>query len=91
MLFQESKKYLHVLPKYDVIIVYTKAEKKKGINTTIKMKKIKLPIKKNQVVGTLIIKSNKKVINKIPLKAKESIHKLSFIKIIINNLKSLVY
>ncbi|MBQ3469271.1 MAG: D-alanyl-D-alanine carboxypeptidase [Bacilli bacterium] len=86
-----SKKYLHVLPKYDVIIVYTKAEKKKGINTTIKMKKIKLPIKKNQVVGTLIIKSNKKVINKIPLKAKENIHKLSFIKIIINNLKSLVY
>ena len=86
-----SKKYLKVIPKYDVIVVYTKAEKEKGISTNIKMKKIKLPIKKGQTVGTLFIKNNKKVINKIPLKAKESIHKLSFIKVITNNLKSLVH
>ena len=86
-----SSKYLDLYPKYDVSFVTTKNDSDKNIKTIIKINKIKLPIKINDVVGEVLVKNNNSTINKVPIITDKNINKLSFFDIFISNLKSLVY
>ena len=86
-----NKKYLKISPIRDVIFIYQKQDNIKNIKYSIKIKDIKLPIKRESIIGNVIIKKKNKVIDKVPLKANNSIRKLTFMEVFFNNLKSLVY
>ncbi len=73
----------------DVFILQKKGEKKEKISSEIKLNNIKLPVKKGEVIGKLLIK-NSSINQEVNLISDENMSKISFFKLWSNILFSML-
>ena len=81
---------IEVVPVKDVNVLYKKIEGEITPTYDIKLKDVKLPIKKGDVVGTLYVQNNDDIINEIDLTVKEDIDKCNLLELYIKNLKNIL-
>lgn len=79
-----------IVPKDDATILSKKTEKIGKISYKINLKKLKAPIKKGDIVGTLNIKQNNQIINTINITVKEDIKKANFIELYFRYLSDMI-
>ena len=82
-----TKEKIKVTVDEDVVVLKKKTELSKKYNIESKFKNIKLPIKKGEVIGKLLVKDNNKIIKEVDLVANENIKKLGYFKTILYILK----
>ena len=70
-----DKQILDIVAKEDAVILLDKDEENKKLNYELKLDNIKLPLKKNTVVGKLYLKEQNKIVSTIELTVKEDIKK----------------
>ena len=85
-----EKEVIEIITKDDAKVLKKRTDENKKLNYELKLDSIKLPIKKGDKVGILILKEGNKVVNKIDLTVKENINKASILTIYKRLLKSLV-
>ncbi len=81
---------IEVVPVKDVNVLYKKIEGEITPTYDIKLKDVKLPIKKGDVVGTLYVQNNDDIINEIDLTVKKDIDKCNLLELYIKNLKNIL-
>lgn len=86
---KSSKVNNDVIVKNDISILNKKSSKKRNITYKVKIDKKKLPIKKNEKVGTIEVKENGKVIYKDNVYSKNLIKKANLLEVLIRNLKDI--
>ncbi len=74
----------------DVLILQKKGEEKKEYLSEVKLKDLKLPIKKGEVIGELLIKEQNNVVKKVSLVSNHDIHKKNFLDLYFHILKSML-
>ena len=79
-----------IVPTENVSIVKSKQDKLGKITYELKLKNLKAPIKKGDIVGTLIVKENNKKVKEISVTVKESIKESSLFKLYLKNIKDLI-
>lgn len=82
--------YNDVIVLNDINVLNKKTGKKRNVTYTIKLDKLNLPIKKNQKVGTIILKENNKIILKDNVYSKNKIKKANIFEVYIRNIKALI-
>lgn len=86
---KSTKKEIKIYPKNDITILKDKNQNNEKYKTKIKLEKIKLPIQKNKVVGKIEVYQNKTKIKEENLIVKEKVEKLTYLKLLIENLKNI--
>ena len=86
---KSTKKEIKIYPKNDITILKDKNQNNEKYKTKIKLEKIKLPIQKNKIVGKIEVYQNKKKIKEEKLIVKEKVEKLTYLKLLIENLKNI--
>ena len=81
---------IEIVPVKDVNVLYKKIEGEITPTYDIKLKDVKLPIKKGDVVGTLYVQNNDDIINEIDLTVKKDIDKCNLLELYIKNLKNIL-
>lgn len=89
-LIKAKNEIIEIVTKKEVGILLEKSEEKKGINFEINLDKLKLPIKKGKIIGTLKLKDGNKVINEVELTVKEDVEKANIIELYKRNLKKIL-
>ena len=74
----------------DITIMIKKGESKKDYKSIVKLNDIKLPIKKGEVIGKLLIKDNNSILKEVILKSNEDMQKQGFFSLLINTVKSML-
>ena len=74
----------------DVTILQKKGEDKKEYNSEVKLNDIKLPVKKGEVIGKLLIKDDMNTIKQVNLVSSSDMEKKSFFNTWFNLLKSVL-
>ena len=87
---KSENEVIEIITKDDAKVLKKKTEENKNLNYELKLDTIKLPIKKGDKVGVLVLKDGDKIVNKVDLTVKENINKASILKIYQRLLKSLV-
>ncbi len=72
----------------DIVVLQKKNETIKEYNSDVKLFDIKLPIKKGDVIGNLLIKDNRKVIKKVNIISNNDMKKQNFFHLWFNLIKS---
>ena len=90
MIDRGNKKSVDVTLAKDVTVLSKKSDTEKKYTEQLKIDEIKLPIKKNQQVGTIDIYDGSNKIGSYPLVASEDVKKKSFWKVFTDNLKDIV-
>lgn len=80
---------ISLVPKKDISVLLKKNEASGDYQYETKLNEFKLPIKKGDVVGKLLIKQNDEVVREEELTTKEDIKKIGFLPLWGNFLKSL--
>lgn len=78
---KSKNKYVELIPMNDVTVLQSKIGEKKIATYEIKFNKIKAPIKKGDVVGTLIIKENETETRSVNITVKEDVKKANFFEL----------
>ncbi len=65
----------------DITIIHNKTNNKKEYKSEVKLDNIKLPIKRGDNIGKLLIKDNNEVIKEVELKSNKDIKKRSFLNL----------
>ena len=73
----------------DISIIRKKGDIKKDYKSEVKLNNLKLPIKKGEVIGKLLIKDNNVVIKEIDLQSNQNMLKRGFLNLWGNILKSM--
>ena len=73
----------------DITIMNSKNDKGKEYKSEVKLDNIKLPIKKGEVIGELVVKDDNNIVKRVPLKSNSDMKKRSFINLWGNLLKSI--
>ncbi len=81
---------INLIAEKDAIILQKKTEEEMEYKTEIKLNNIEYPIKKGEKIGTIYIKENNKIINKVSLVAEKDIKKVNIIKLYFTNLKNIL-
>ena len=81
---------IKIVPSEDVNILYKKIEGEITPTYEIQVNKIKLPIKKGDVVGTLYVKNENKTINEIDLTVLEDADKCNLFELYFKYLKNII-
>lgn len=84
-----TKNQIKIYPQKDIAILNDKGINKSKYKTKVTLNKIKLPLNKNEIVGKIKVYENKKVIKEEKLIVKEKIEKLTYLKLLIENLKNI--
>ena len=79
-----------IVPSQDVNILYKKIDGEITPTYEIDIKEIKAPTKKGDVVGTLYVKNNDQIINKIDLTVLEDIEKCNLFELYWKHLKNII-
>jgi len=84
-----KKEIIEIVPKKDVTMLL---EKKESITPTydIKINKLKLPVKKGDIVGKLIVKDNLNVIEEVDLTVNKDINKANILELYLRYLKDIL-
>ena len=85
---EKANKLLEITLKENATVLENKNDNKE-YKERIKTFNIKLPIKKNQIVGSLDIYDGSKLIKTYDLVSRDDVNKISYFKVIINSLKSI--
>ncbi len=85
-----NQKTLKLYPLEDIGILKKKGEEKQEYQYQIQLDNFKLPIKKNQKLGTIQVKFNQKTVKKVDLVSKKDVLPLSFMKLFTKVLKKMV-
>lgn len=80
---------IDILVDEDITIIRNKGEDKKEYISEVKLDNLSLPIKKNDIIGKLLIKDNNEIVKEIVLKSNQDMEKRSFFDLWGNTLKSL--
>ena len=80
---------IDILVDEDITIIRKKGEDKKEYISEVKLDNLSLPIKKNDIIGKLLIKDNNEIVKEIVLKSNQDMEKRSFFDLWGNTLKSL--
>ena len=81
---------IKIVPKEDVNLLYKKIDGEITPTYKIKIKEIKLPVKKGDIVGKLYVKNNKKIINEIDLTVLKDVDKCNIFELYLKNLKNII-
>ena len=74
----------------DITVMVKKGENKKNYKSIVKLNDLKLPIKKGEVIGKLLIKDNNDILREITLKSNKDMQKQSFFNLMWNTVKSML-
>lgn len=85
-----NKDKIKVYSKDDITILGKKSDVSLNYDIELKMNDVKLPLKKNSVVGKITVKSGNKNIKEIDAIVKEDISKISFINLFGKTLKDIL-
>lgn len=85
-----NKDSIDVYPKEDITILGKKSDVSLNYDIEVKLNNINLPVKKDSVIGKIIVKSGEKSIKEVDAIAKEDIQKMSFFQLFGNEFKDLV-
>lgn len=85
-----KKRKVNIVPTEDVNILYQKSVGKKNIIYEVKVDSIKAPIKQGDVVGTIDIIENDKVIRNINVTVSEDVKKANIFELYIKNLADII-
>ena len=86
-----KKEQTQIITKDDLSILTQKGDVKKGLKREVKIDKLKLPIKKGEKVGTLILKENDKIVSKSTLTVKEEVRKANILTLYTRILKNVLF
>lgn len=81
MMSKAENEVVNIVPIKDASVLLKKGEEKKSLNYEIKINKVKLPIKKGDIVGILKLKDGTKVISTTNLTVKNDVKKVSILKL----------
>ena len=79
---------IKIVPKDNLSVLIKKGEEKKSLNYEMKFDKLKLPIKKGDKIGTLILKDGNKSINQVDLTVLEDVKRASILELYKRSIKS---
>jgi len=85
-----TKEKIKVSVDNDIVVLKKKSELSKKYDLETKINNVKLPIKKGQIVGKLLVKDNGKVIKEASLISLESVKKLGYFKIIFKTIEEIL-
>lgn len=85
-----NKKEISIYPKEDITILGKKSDVSLNYDIEVKVNDVNPPVKKNSVVGKIIIKSGNKNIMEVDAIVKEDINKMGFLQMYGNMLKKLL-
>lgn len=83
-------KYVTIVPKEEVVLLHKKIDPKKTATYQLHLGKIKAPIKNGDVIGSLEIMEDNKVIHKISVTVKEDTRKANFLELYLRYLKDIL-
>ena len=86
---KSTRNSISIKPKEDITILTDKGVNNNKYTTKINLDKIKLPLKKNQVVGNITVYQNNKKITTKNLIVTSPATKLSYLRLLLNNLKEI--
>lgn len=85
-----SKEKIDIYPKEDITILGKKSDVSLNYDIEVKLNDINLPVKKDSVIGKIIVKSGNKNIREVDAIVKENIEKMSFLQTFGNTLKEVL-
>ena len=85
-----TKESVGIYPKEDVSILMKKSDAMINYDTEVKVNDIKLPIKKGDIVGKLLLKDNGKTIKEVELITSENIDKINYFIYLWNSFTDLI-
>ena len=85
-----SKKEIKVYPEKDITVLGKKSDASISYNVSLKLESLKLPMKKNSVVGKIFVKSGDKKILEVNAIIKEDVTNMNYIKLFLNTFKNLI-
>jgi D-alanyl-D-alanine carboxypeptidase (penicillin-binding protein 5/6) len=80
---------INVMVKDDVTILKRKTDEKREYNSEVRLNTIKLPIKKGEIIGKLLIKDSNNIINEVDLVSDSNMERKSFLELWFNTFKSM--
>lgn len=83
-------KEIDVTLEEDITVIKRKGESKKDYKSIVKLNDLKLPIKKGDIIGKLLIKDNNVILKEIALKSNKDMQKQSFFNLLLNTVKSML-
>ena len=81
---------IQIITTKDASVLVEKGEEKESLNYEMKLNKLKLPIKKGDIVGTLYLKDGNKIISKVSLTVKDTVKKANILELYKRALKSII-
>lgn len=75
----------------DASVLMKQSDNSSGFDTEIKLNAIELPLKNGDIVGSLLIKKNNNVIDKIDLIVKEDVSSKNFIQLFVDVIKDTLF
>lgn len=85
-----KQKYAEIVLKEDATSLVKKGEKSENITYDIKTEKLTAPIKKGDVIGTLTLKQDNKIIKTIDITVKDNVDKATFLDLYLRNIKDVI-
>lgn len=85
-----KEQYVNVIPKGEATYLRKKGEKIGKIKYKININNLKAPIKKGEIIGSLLINEDDKMIKKVPLTVSKDVLKINFIELLIRNIKDMI-
>lgn len=79
-----------VVPTKDVSVVYKKIDKVPNPTYKIKLNKLKSEIKKGEIIGTISVYNDDKLISEVSLTVNEDVHKLNIFELFLKYLREII-
>jgi len=88
---KSNKDKVNIYLKEDASILMKQSDNTSGFETEVKIDKIDLPLKSDDVVGKLFIKKNNEVIDEVDLVVKEDIYAKNFVDLFIDIIRDTLF
>lgn len=85
-----KQKYVTIVPTEDINLLHKKIDNKKNVTYELNVDKIKAPVKVGDIVGSIDIKEDDKVIKTIDVTVKEDVKKANVFEVFWNNIVDIV-
>lgn len=87
---KSTKEEVSIVPLEDVTLLHKKGNKKKNTSYKLELNDIKVPIKKGEEIGKLILTEDNNIIRKIPVSVNEDIKKANIFELYIRYLGDII-
>ena len=86
---KSNKDIIDIYPKEDITILGKKSDVSLNYDIELKLNNMELPLKKNSVIGRIIVKNQNKVVREVDAIVKEDIEKINFLQLFLNTIKDI--